>query len=77
MALAKATTEAIWIQKLLSELGFPQTDPTIIYCDNQSAIALSENPKYHSCSKHVNTHYHFTKKKFFPKKLTPKIPFVF
>ena len=39
MALAKATAEAVWLQKLLCELGFQQLTPTTIYCDNQSAIA--------------------------------------
>jgi hypothetical protein len=31
MALSKATAEAIWIRKLLLEIGFPQTTPTKIY----------------------------------------------
>ena len=63
MALAKASAEAIWLRKLLHELGFPQANPTIIYSDSQSAIALSENPKFHSRSKHVDTQYHFTREK--------------
>ena len=63
MALSKATTEAIWLRKLLSELGFPQTNPTTIYSDSQSAIALTANPKYHSRSKHIDTQYHFTREK--------------
>lgn len=32
---------------------------TIIYCDNQSAIALSENPKFHSKSKHIEMQVHY------------------
>ena len=63
MALAKATAKAIWLRKLLCELGFPQSNPTTIYCDSQSAIALSENPRYHSRSKYVDTQYHFTRGK--------------
>ena len=63
MALAKATAKAIWLRKLLQELGFPQTDPTPIYSDSQSALALTANPKYHSRSKHIDTQYHFTREK--------------
>ena len=37
-----------------------QIEPTTIYSDSQSAIALSENPIYHSRSKHVDIQYHFT-----------------
>ena len=39
MALAKATAEAIWLCRLPQDLGFPQSQPTLIYVDNQSAIA--------------------------------------
>jgi len=63
MALAKATIETIWLQKLLAKFIFPQKDPTIIYSNFQSAIALSENPRYHSHSKHVDTQYHFTRER--------------
>lgn len=48
MALAKITAEVVWLWKLLSDFGFSQLNPTIIYSNSQSAIALSENPKYHS-----------------------------
>jgi len=29
-------------------------DPTVIYCDNQSCIKLSENPVFHDRSKHID-----------------------
>ena len=69
MALAKATAEAIWLRRLLQELGFPQTNPTPIYSDSQSAIALTHNPKYHSRSKHIDTQYHFTRDKVIAKNI--------
>lgn len=62
MALTKAKVEAIWLKKLLFELGFLQNNPTIMYFDSQSAISLSKNPRYYSKSKQVNTKYHFTRK---------------
>jgi hypothetical protein len=47
MALFKAIVEAIWICKLLYEVGFPQIAPTTIYFDNQSAIfSLTRNPNF-------------------------------
>ena len=27
--------------------------------DNQGAIALAKDNKFHSCTKHINLHYHF------------------
>ena len=44
---------------MLKFLGFPQEDPTKIYIDNQSAIALAKNPVYHERSKHIDTRHHF------------------
>jgi hypothetical protein len=59
MALSKAIVEAIWIHKLLYELGFPQIAPTTIYFDNQSAIfSLIINLKLHLRNKHIDIHYH-------------------
>lgn len=58
-AATQATKEAIWLRNILSELGYEQSQSTIIYCDNQAAIALSRNPEYHSRSKHVDIQYHF------------------
>jgi hypothetical protein len=46
MALLKACAKAIWLCKLLQDLGFFQLEPTTIYIDNQSAIALSLNSKF-------------------------------
>ena len=44
---------------MLKHLGFPQENPTEIYIDNRSAIALAKNPLYHEISKHIDTRYHF------------------
>uniref|UniRef100_A0A7I4E253 Reverse transcriptase Ty1/copia-type domain-containing protein n=1 Tax=Physcomitrium patens TaxID=3218 RepID=A0A7I4E253_PHYPA len=69
MALTKAKVEAIWLKKLLHELGFPQHASTTIYSDSQSAIAFSENPKYHSRSKYMDTQYHFTRENIFSEEI--------
>ena len=34
-------------------------DTTVILCDNQSGIRLSENPMFHDQSKHIDIRYHF------------------
>ena len=33
--------------------------PTIIYCDNMSAIAMSKNPVFHGRTKHIELRHHF------------------
>lgn len=75
MALAKATTKDVWFRNLLHVVGFSQSSPITIHCDSQNAIALSENPKYHSRSKPMETQYHFSRKRVFDKQIQLKYVF--
>ena len=59
MTASQASCEAIWLHKLLVGLFGRELRPTIIYCDNQSCIKLSENPVFHDRSKHIEIRYHF------------------
>jgi hypothetical protein len=59
MAASQASCEAIWLRKLLVGIFGVQMRPTVIYCDNQSCIKLSENPVFHDRSKHIEIRYHF------------------
>jgi hypothetical protein len=44
MALLKATAEAVWLRHLLSELGFSQSNPTIIYSDRSKCYSSKQKP---------------------------------
>ena len=55
--------EAVWLRRLLSELGQDMTEPTILHIDNQSSIALAHNPKFHDRTKHVDIQHHFLREK--------------
>ena len=59
MAASQVSCEAIWLRKLLVGLFGRELRPTIIYCDSQSCIKLSENPVFHDRSKHIEIRYHF------------------
>ena len=60
MAMGSAVQEIIWLRALLSELGWPQTSaPTVLQCDNQSAIALAADDLFHSRTKHIDIRHHF------------------
>jgi hypothetical protein len=63
MAARQASCEALWVRKILVDLFGSKLDPTIIYCDNQSCIKLSENPVFHDRSKHIEIRYHFIRDK--------------
>jgi hypothetical protein len=34
-------------------------DATTLFCDNQSAIALTKEHQYHARTKHIDVRYHF------------------
>ena len=59
MSLSKASIEAIWLCRLLNNIGCLQLQSTNIYADNQSAIQLSENPQFHHCNKYIDIQVHF------------------
>ena len=51
--------EALWFHNLLVDLFDQELRPTVIYCDNQSCIQLSENHFFHDKSKHIESRYNF------------------
>jgi len=54
-----AAKQALWLQSFVDEMRGPQDQPIMINCDNQGAIVLAKDKKYHSCTKHINLGYHF------------------
>ena len=42
------------LRKLLSGLFEFELEATVVHCDNQSGIKLSENPVFHDRSKHID-----------------------
>ena len=59
IAASMACCEAVWLRKLFSELFQHVLDTTVILCDNQSGIRMTENPVFHDRSKHIDIRYHF------------------
>lgn len=59
VAAALSSCQAIWLRRLLEVLHNQQQNPTLIYCDNISAIKLSKDPVLHGRSKHIDVRYHF------------------
>ena len=53
-----AAKELIWFRHLIEEIFRPLLDPTILYLDNQSAIALTNSEgQFHVCTKHIDIWY--------------------
>ncbi|KAL0350181.1 UNVERIFIED_CONTAM: Retrovirus-related Pol polyprotein from transposon RE2 [Sesamum radiatum] len=58
IAAAATSNQAIWLRRILEDMGEKQEEPTTIYCDNKSAIAITKNPVQHSRTKHIDIKYH-------------------
>jgi len=63
MALTEAMKELEWVRQLLTELGSGNGETINVsknlHSDNQSAIALAENPVSHARAKHIDLRHHF------------------
>lgn len=68
-ALCNVTCEEIWLQQIHEDIGEKQKIPTIIKCDNQSSIKLSNNPGYLARSKHIEIQHHFVREEMQSKEI--------
>lgn len=62
-AAAMTTQENMWIKQLMKDLHQEVSHVVTLYCHNQSAVRLAENPVFHARTKHVEVHYHFIREK--------------
>jgi hypothetical protein len=59
IAACDSCTKVVWLHKMVFGLFDQVLDSTVIYCDNQSYVKLSENPMFHDRSKHIEIDYYF------------------
>lgn len=60
-AIGSTTTEILWLQQLLLELGIHIAQPPTIFSDNIGANYLCANPVFHTRMKHLAIDYHFVR----------------
>ncbi|GJR03530.1 retrovirus-related pol polyprotein from transposon TNT 1-94 [Tanacetum coccineum] len=60
VALSASCAQVMWMRTQLKDYGF-NYNKIPLYCDSQSAIAISCNPVQYSRNKHIHTRYHFIK----------------
>nr|GEV90250.1 retrovirus-related Pol polyprotein from transposon TNT 1-94 [Tanacetum cinerariifolium] len=60
VVLSASCAQVMWMRTQLQDYGF-NYNKIPLYCDSQSAIAISSNPVQHSHIKHIHTRYHFIK----------------
>lgn len=63
MAAGSCAQEVVWFRSLLAELGYPQRDPTVIFEDNTSCIAMLLKTGCPSRGKHIDIRHHWLQEK--------------
>ncbi|CAN6698718.1 unnamed protein product [Malus baccata var. baccata] len=61
--IAHGICELLWLKILLTEIGFKPQGSMSLYCDNQAAREIANNPVQHDRTKHVEVDRHFIKEK--------------
>ena len=59
VAQTHVAKEALWLPSFIGEIQGACRESISINCDNQGAIALSKDNKFHVQTKHIDIHYHF------------------
>ena len=59
IAATYAAKEALWLRQLIFQLFGIDLTSTTLFCDNQSAIALTKEHQYHARTKHIDVRFHF------------------
>jgi hypothetical protein len=59
VAATYAAKEALWLHSLISQFFDTTLEPTTLFSDNQSAIALTKDHQFHARTKHIDVRFHF------------------
>lgn len=62
-SMAISTCEGTWLSTFLKDQGLKNLLPTILKCDNQTALAISSNSVLHERTKHFGGGCHYIKDK--------------
>ena len=59
VATTTSVCQSVWLNNIMTQIGFNLDVPIKIYVDNVFAINLAKNSVFHQISKHIDIRYHF------------------
>lgn len=54
-----AACKAVWLRRILIDHQHKQEEPTTMFCDNTSTIAMTKNSVFHNIMKHIEIRHHY------------------
>ena len=70
-AMANATSEILWMRWLLEGLETKQHSSTPLFCDNNAARHIANNPVFHERTKHVEMDCYFVRERVESQEIKP------
>ncbi|GJU66908.1 integrase [Tanacetum coccineum] len=70
-AMATTVSEILWMRWLLKDLTVNLQDATPLYCDNQAARHIANNPVFHERTKHVEMDCYFVRERVASQEILP------
>ena len=71
-AMAQGTCELLWLRLFMTELVFPMTAPSTLFCHNKSIIMLAFDSVLHERMKHIEVDVYFIREKVRSRMITPR-----
>ncbi|CAI7905140.1 unnamed protein product [Closterium sp. NIES-54] len=62
MALHHGVKEVVLLRRLLEEIGVCQREPTMMLCDNESAVKQAKNGCLHGLTNHIRPKWHWVRR---------------
>ena len=59
IAASEAAKEGVWMKEFMTDLGVVPSalDPMNLFCDNNGAIALAKEPRFHKRTRHIKRRF--------------------
>ncbi|KAL4577599.1 hypothetical protein LXL04_013709 [Taraxacum kok-saghyz] len=68
-SMASTVSEILWVRWLLQELNIASASPTPLFCNNEAACHIANNPVFHERTKHVEMDCYFVRERIDSKEI--------
>nr|GEX25207.1 cysteine-rich RLK (receptor-like protein kinase) 8 [Tanacetum cinerariifolium] len=70
-AMAMTCCKVTWLVNLFKDLGIKDMEPVELFCDNQVALYIADNPVFHARTKHIEVDCYYVRDRLNASKIKP------